>query len=84
MDGVVKFDDAFQLILEGSAPVAKADDRTCPKCGKGEVVKGNTAFGCTAHKAGCDFRISFAEIKEKAAGRAMSKELVWGIIGGAE
>jgi len=84
VDGVVKFDDAFQLILEGSAPLDKANDRTCPKCGKGEVVKGNAAFGCTDHKAGCDFRISFAEIKEKAAGRAMSKELVWGIIDGAK
>ncbi len=50
VDGVVKFNESFQLILEGAAPVAKKDDKSCPKCGKGEVVKGKTAFGCTDYK----------------------------------
>ena len=31
----------------------------CPKCGKGEVIKGRTAYGCSAWQSGCDFRLSF-------------------------
>ncbi|MBR5844284.1 MAG: DNA topoisomerase 3 [Bacteroidaceae bacterium] len=32
---------------------------TCPKCGKGVVIKGRSAYGCSAWQAGCDFRLSF-------------------------
>lgn len=31
----------------------------CPKCKKGEVVKGNTVWGCNGFRDGCDFRIPF-------------------------
>ena len=31
----------------------------CPKCGKGHVIKGRTAYGCSAWQQGCDFRLSF-------------------------
>lgn len=31
----------------------------CPKCGKGTIIKGNTAFGCSLWKEGCDFRQDF-------------------------
>ncbi len=41
----------------------KADDSiigtTCPKCGKGLVVKGKTAYGCSEWKSGCTFRLPF-------------------------
>ena len=30
---------------------------TCPKCGKGEVVRGKTAWGCKLYGKGCDFLI---------------------------
>ena len=30
---------------------------TCPKCGKGNVVKGKTAWGCTLYGKSCDFLI---------------------------
>ena len=29
---------------------------TCPKCHKGKVIKGHTAYGCSRWKDGCDFR----------------------------
>ena len=32
---------------------------TCPKCGQGVVIKGRTAYGCSAWQAGCDFRLSY-------------------------
>ena len=28
----------------------------CPVCGKGKVIKGNTAYGCSRWKEGCSFR----------------------------
>ena len=29
----------------------------CPKCGKGEVVKGRAAWGCSLYRKSCDFLI---------------------------
>ena len=29
----------------------------CPKCGKGTLLKGKTAFGCSEWKNGCDYRV---------------------------
>ena len=83
VNGVIKFNESFGLILEGSAPIAPKNEKSCPKCGKGEVVKGKTAFGCTAYKSGCDFKVSFTDIKVKANGKEMTKDLVWKIIGSA-
>lgn len=32
---------------------------TCPKCGKGVVIKGRSAYGCSAWQEGCNFRLAF-------------------------
>lgn len=32
----------------------------CPVCGKGTIIKGNTAYGCSEWKNGCSFREPFA------------------------
>lgn len=32
---------------------------TCPKCKTGTIIKGKTAFGCSAFKDGCNFKIDF-------------------------
>ncbi|MBR1644172.1 MAG: DNA topoisomerase 3 [Bacteroidales bacterium] len=31
----------------------------CPLCGKGHIVRGHTAFGCSEWRAGCTFRYPF-------------------------
>ncbi len=36
----------------------------CPKCKKGTILKGKTAYGCSEYKNGCDFRLPFL-IKNK-------------------
>lgn len=33
-----------------------AEPETCPLCGKGKVIRGKTAFGCSEWKTGCTFR----------------------------
>ena len=42
-----------------------ADDsiigKVCPVCGRGTIIKGKTAYGCSNWKGGCKFRLPFAE-----------------------
>lgn len=41
----------------------KADDSiigtVCPLCGKGTIIKGKTAYGCSNWKNGCGYRVAF-------------------------
>ncbi|MGB0526086.1 MAG: DNA topoisomerase 3 [Flammeovirgaceae bacterium] len=87
VEGILKFDDHFQVIFENSASTPKPKVNTkpkaenqamppCPKCGEGNLIKGQTAYGCTRWKEGCDFRYSFAAIRQKANGRKLTKDLV--------
>ncbi len=45
------------------APKAMAIDpiigSTCPECGKGKLLKGNAAYGCSRWKEGCSYRKAF-------------------------
>lgn len=41
--------------------VRKLDDVKCPVCGKGHILKGNTAYGCSCFRDGCSLRIDFTE-----------------------
>ena len=44
-------------------PLPKVDDtmlgKACPVCGKGIIIKGKTAYGCSDWKNGCTFRQGF-------------------------
>ncbi len=46
-------------------PSLPADDsivgKACPVCGKGIIIKGNTAYGCSQWKKGCPFRLPFTQ-----------------------
>ncbi len=50
-------------LLPGTLAEAKADmpaiseGSVCPLCGKGHIIKGKTAFGCSEWKNGCTFRL---------------------------
>lgn len=84
IEGLIRFDDQFKLILEPKKAIKKEnpDVLTCPKCKKGTVIKGKTAYGCSRYKEGCTFRFSFDDVRQKAAGKKMSKELVYSILNG--
>lgn len=84
VEGLVRFDDNFQLILEPKKSAKKVvpDSLTCPKCKKGTVIKGKTAYGCSHFKEGCDFRFTFDDVRKKSEGKKMSKELVYSILNG--
>ena len=53
-----------------------ADAITCPGCGRGRVIKGNTAYGCTEHARGCGWRFPYLRVRERAAGRKLTRDLV--------
>lgn len=80
VQGLLRFDDNFDLVLE--QPKAKTSSPNkdkmpaCPKCKKGQLIKGKTAYGCSEWKNGCDFKFLFSTIKDKAQGRKLSRELV--------
>lgn len=82
IDAKVAFTETHQLYLKTAAKKAleKADALVCPKCKKGEVIKGKTAFGCSNWKNGCSFKVTFDEIKTKAENQKITKELVRSII----
>ena len=49
---------------QAAAP-ATADDSivgtTCPLCGKGTIIKGRTAYGCSNWRGGCNYRVDFGK-----------------------
>jgi len=82
-EGKVSFDDNYGLVLEPKmTQQVKENSNTlmCPKCNKGEIVKGKTAYGCSEYKNGCDFRYLFDDIREKTQGKQLTKELVYSIL----
>ncbi|MCB0633560.1 MAG: hypothetical protein KDD15_27695, partial [Lewinella sp.] len=52
-------------------------DQFCPKCRKGKLLKGKTAYGCSRWQEGCSFRLPFTyaekEIPEKQLFRLLQK-----------
>jgi len=54
-------------VLFNKAPIVEQKPLICPKCKKGNVVKGKTAFGCSDWKTGCNFRIPFEVLSNDEA-----------------
>jgi len=85
-DGIIEFDQTFKLKLvtigdkSTSKPIAVTDKPYCPKCNTGSIIKGKTAYGCSNFKSGCNFVFPFDEIKKKANGKTLTKELVIAIL----
>ncbi|WP_366183302.1 DNA topoisomerase 3 [Flavobacterium ovatum] len=89
VEGLLRLDENFKLKLETkktatpTPPTDKkssSDDLPCPKCQKGIVIKGKTAYGCSNYKLGCDFKVLFDLVREKLKDQKPSKELVYKIL----
>lgn len=79
MDGFIQFDENFNLIFKENHTKIP-DVIKCPKCKKGTVLKGKTAYGCSEYQKNCDFIYSFEDIRKKANGKPLTKELVYTIL----
>ncbi|SEK37016.1 DNA topoisomerase-3 [Aquimarina amphilecti] len=80
-EGLLRFDDHFNIILEEkktklTTTTSTPDQMECPKCKKGHILKGKTAYGCSEFKNGCDFRYTFEMLRTKTTGKKITKELV--------
>ena len=90
VEGLIRFEENYKLKLEPKKTASKAkakvnsntasDSLTCPKCKKGTIMKGKTAYGCGDYKLGCDFKVSFDEVRAKLKDQKPSKELVYAIL----
>lgn len=82
-EGIIKLNANQQPFFEAtqtSPRLAPNGMPYCPKCKKGVIIKGKTAYGCGDWQKGCKFRFSFADIKAKAKGKKLTKELVLKIL----
>ena len=78
INGAIAFNQNFELLIkpEEVKTHTKSGVLICPKCKKGEVIKGSASYGCSGYKTGCDFRYTFDAIRANAVGKTMTKELV--------
>lgn len=85
-EGLIRFNEKFQLVLvEKKVANSAASKKTplvilCPLCNKGTIIRGKTAYGCSAYKEGCDFRYSFDTLREKANKKPLTVELVTSLL----
>jgi DNA topoisomerase-3 len=86
VEGLIRFEENYKLKLEPKKTAAKAatqetsDSLTCPKCKKGTILKGKTAYGCAEYKSGCDFKVTFDDVRAKLKDQKPTKELVYSIL----
>ncbi|MNQ48337.1 DNA topoisomerase 3 [compost metagenome] len=86
VEGLIRFEENYKLKLEAKKTAQKAkaevksDALACPKCKKGTVLKGNTAYGCSDYKLGCNFKVTFDEVRAKLKDQKPTKELVYAIL----
>jgi DNA topoisomerase-3 len=55
IDGFLELSSDFKIHFSEAGP----EKLICPSCKVGEIVKGNTAWGCTNFRGGCKLRIPF-------------------------
>lgn len=58
-----------------SKRITKFEQIVCPKCGKGHILKGKTAFGCSEFRAGCDLRLTFDEFPQSLTPSELNKKI---------
>jgi DNA topoisomerase-3 len=94
-EGLLRFDEQFKIVLEPKKNMAKPAEAPnasipkpvstqampkCPKCKLGNIIKGKTAYGCSAYKTGCDFKMTFEAIRAQAKDQKLTKDLVYSIL----
>ena len=77
IEGRLRLDNEYQVYLD---PKSTGHQDLCPKCRTGRILKGKTAYGCSRWQEGCDLRVSFEYIRQKATGRTLTRELVMSLI----
>lgn len=75
-----------RTVSNDNAPKKSATSRTprkkttlesiaCPLCGKGHILKGRTAYGCSEYAGGCTFRLPFEQYPDTLTPAQLSKRI---------
>ncbi len=56
----------------------KIEELTCPKCQKGQLMKGKKAYGCSNYKSGCNFVLPFVFLDKKLTNNQISDIILKG------
>lgn len=73
-----------QLVTENKETKSKENtinrkanqDLICPRCKKGKIIKGKTAYGCDRFREGCNFVVLFKELEEKYKTIEISEDII--------
>lgn len=70
-NGILSLNNIFKIAFQ------KIEEKPliCPKCQKGQILEGKTAFGCGNWRNGCDFKVNF-EIYGKKITKSQLKSLI--------
>lgn len=55
--------------------ITKFEHILCPECGKGHILKGRTAFGCSRYAEGCALRLPFESFAENLTPSKLASRL---------
>lgn len=70
-NGILKLDNQSKITFQQ----VEEKPLICPKCQKGQILEGKTAFGCGNWRNGCDFKVNF-EIYGKKITKNQLKALI--------
>lgn len=79
----ISHENTVQPKVKKAKKIVIPDTINCPKCKSGKIIKGNTAYGCSDYKKGCDFRVAFDDIRSQSKGKTITKELVYNLLNAA-
>jgi len=71
VDGFLELTADFKITFSEAEP----EKLVCPSCKIGEIIKGNTAWGCSNFRGGCKLRIPF-ELQGKKLNESQVVQLV--------
>jgi DNA topoisomerase-3 len=54
-------------VKKGTTSKKQSVGKTCPKCKKGNIIKGSSAYGCSEYKNSCDLKIPFEIFGKKVS-----------------
>jgi DNA topoisomerase-3 len=81
VEGILRFDENYTVKLEPKKGKTLVPEKIiCPKCNAGTIIKGQSAYGCSNYKLGCDFIYTFQRIREKAKDNKITKALIYKLI----
>jgi len=74
VNGKLFLDSEFNIQFDKAED--KAKKLTCPKCGKGNIIKGKTAYGCDQYSKGCHFVIPFDVLKKDYGADSLTEKIL--------